>query len=68
MSRAVLTRRAEEDLVEIWSYIADENPAAADRLLNEIDDACLTLAEAPRSGRGGRKLGVCAGQGKRLSV
>ena len=45
------TDQAEEDLIDIWSYISDDNTDAADRLLDEIDEICDTLAEAPHAGR-----------------
>ncbi len=45
------TARAEDDLVEIWLYIAADNPDAADRLLEEIDRKCLLLAANPLLGR-----------------
>jgi len=45
------TARAEDDLVDIWIYIARDNPDAADRLLEEIDRKCVLLAENPRLGR-----------------
>lgn len=44
-------QRAEEDLIEIWCYIARDNERAADRLLAEIERACATLADAPTLGR-----------------
>jgi len=50
-NRVQRTEQAELDLVEIWSYIADDNPDAADRLLAEIDEVCATLADAPHAGR-----------------
>ncbi|BAY72832.1 hypothetical protein NIES23_56600 (plasmid) [Trichormus variabilis NIES-23] len=34
MGRLIRTAKAEEDLIEIWMYIAVENPEAADRLLD----------------------------------
>ena len=38
MSGTVTRRpRAESDLVEIWSFIADENELAADRVLAKIE-------------------------------
>jgi toxin ParE1/3/4 len=43
------TDRAEQDLVEIWLYVAQDNTRAADRLLNAIDDACGRLAKYPQS-------------------
>jgi plasmid stabilization system protein ParE len=45
------TARAEDDLVDIWLYIAADNPDAADRLLEEIDRKCLLLASNPLLGR-----------------
>ena len=51
MAAVLRTRQAEEDLLEIWDYIADDNPIAADDLLDEIDAACTTLAENPNAGR-----------------
>ncbi len=45
------TAKAEEDLVDIWIYIAHDNPDAADRLLEEIDRKFVLLAENPRLGR-----------------
>jgi toxin ParE1/3/4 len=44
------TAQAEEDLIELWLYIAQDNPGAADRLLDEIEDKCLLLAANPRLG------------------
>lgn len=43
--------RAADDLVDIWTHIARDNPAAADRLLDRIDQKCSTLAEYPFMGR-----------------
>jgi toxin ParE1/3/4 len=31
------TAQAEEDLIELWLYIAQENPNAADRVLTDIE-------------------------------
>ncbi len=56
MPRVLRTSKAEEDLLEIWSYIADDNPAAADTLLDDIDAACRTLAANPVSGRAREEL------------
>ena len=44
------TAQAEEDLIDIWLYIAQDNPAAADRLLDKIDGKILLLAEQPAIG------------------
>ena len=43
---------AEQDLDEIWSYVAeDANPTTADRLMDAIVDRFELLAEQPRMGR-----------------
>ena len=48
---------AEEDLIAIWSYIAADNPAAADRLLDRIDAALQFLAGNPHAGPARPELG-----------
>ena len=50
MAQVLRSSRADVDLFEIWSYIAEDNIAAADRLLDEIDAACQRLAENPMAG------------------
>ena len=42
--------RAELDLIEIWSYIAKDDPRAADSQLDRINSACQLLAENPEGG------------------
>lgn len=44
------TAQAEEDLIDIWVYISQDNPAAADDLLDEIDGKCALLAANPYMG------------------
>jgi toxin ParE1/3/4 len=51
MTRVVLTDAARQDQLEIWLYIAADNPDAADRLLDEIDRTLRLLAGAPGLGR-----------------
>ena len=48
--RLTRTALAEEDLIDIWRTIAEENPQAADQVLDRIDTACLRLAEHPQIG------------------
>lgn len=50
MTRVTHTRQARQDLFSIWSYIAEDSPAAADRLLDAIDEKCALLADHPRLG------------------
>ena len=44
------TARADEDLIDIWLYIAAENPAAADKLIRAIEGRWRQLADHPLSG------------------
>lgn len=45
------TPRARLDLVEVWSYIADDNETAADQVLRRIDSVLSMLADTPLAGR-----------------
>ena len=56
MSRYRLTSKAVADLSEIWSYIARDNVAAADRVETAIYSACSFIAEHPFSGHVRRDL------------
>jgi toxin ParE1/3/4 len=47
MGRVFVTYRAESDLLEIWNYIAQDNPTAASRQLREITASCARLADYP---------------------
>jgi antitoxin ParD1/3/4 len=50
MSAYALTPLAKADIFNIWSYIADDNVDAADRVEQAIYDACALMAEAPLRG------------------
>ncbi|MBO9100950.1 MULTISPECIES: type II toxin-antitoxin system RelE/ParE family toxin [unclassified Rhizobium] len=50
MHSIVRTDRADEDLIEIWSYIAADNTIAADRVLDAIEARWDNLARHPYSG------------------
>ena len=50
MNRYILAPEARDDLQEIWCYIAMDNPAAADRLEEDIYAACEKLAVQPHLG------------------
>ena len=45
-----LSPEATDDLQEIWVYIANDNPIAADKLEDDIYSACELLAKNPRLG------------------
>lgn len=44
------TAQAEEDLIDIWLYIAHDDVRAADRVLDEIEKTCSLLADQPGLG------------------
>lgn len=50
-ARLKLSGPARADLLEIWLYIAEDNPGAADRLLERIHRRCEALARMPKLGR-----------------
>jgi plasmid stabilization system protein ParE len=50
MSIYVLTPLAKADIFDIWSYIAEDSEAAANRVEQAIYDACTFVANAPSSG------------------
>jgi plasmid stabilization system protein ParE len=43
--------RAETDLLDIWSYIAQDSPANADRMLNRIGETMNRLVAMPLMGQ-----------------
>jgi toxin ParE1/3/4 len=49
--RLLRTPAAERDLIDIWTYIATDNPDAADRLLDAIGERIRHLLDQPRMGR-----------------
>jgi len=51
MPRIVKSRLSREDYLEIWLYVARDNPAAADRLVQQFDRHLDTLSLAPMIGR-----------------
>ena len=46
-----LTPQAAADLYDIWTYIASDNPAAADRVESAIYEACAFIAGGPMRGQ-----------------
>ena len=52
MAHEIVRRpQAKLDLIEIWGFIADDNEAAADRMLDRIDDVLGMLRDRPLAGR-----------------
>ena len=50
MSDYALTALAKTDIFQIWSYIAEHNENAANRVEHAIYDACAFLADSPLRG------------------
>jgi toxin ParE1/3/4 len=46
-----LRPRAQDDLIEIWTYIAEDDETQADALLGSIDQKLQLLAKRPLIGR-----------------
>lgn len=56
MPRVIRSPRAQEDLIGIWAYIAQDNPAAADGQLRKIGETLRLLARSPLLGEEQPKL------------
>jgi len=50
------TPQAVADLFDIWSFIAQDKPAAADRVEEAVLRACDFLADSPMAGRVRKEL------------
>jgi len=50
MLQVCFTRAAREDLIAIWTHIAEDDAAAADRVLDRLDEAASHLADNPQIG------------------
>ena len=61
MGRVIRTGRAEQDLLDIWRYIARDNYQAADRFLDKLDQAFQTLSSSPKMGRNRSKDSLVPG-------
>jgi toxin ParE1/3/4 len=42
--------KAEADLIDIWLYVAEDQPVNADRLLDRLNETAMLLAETPDMG------------------
>lgn len=56
MSRYLVTEQAENDIIEIASYIATDNPGAAQRFVSDAYDTFARLARHPGMGHSRRDL------------
>ena len=55
--RLVFTERAQADLLEAWLYIAEDNLAAADRVLDTLEQESKVLLMQPLMRRARPELG-----------
>lgn len=51
MERVYFTQSAQTDLLEAWQFIAEENAAAADRVLEVIEYEIKVLSDQPLIGK-----------------
>jgi toxin ParE1/3/4 len=58
LSRIVRSARALRDAEEIWGYITNDDPAAAIRQIERIDEKLRFLASAPPAGTRRSELGM----------
>jgi toxin ParE1/3/4 len=50
MLTLIKSPKSEADLIDIWLYVAEDQPVNADRLLDRLHDAVMLLAETPNMG------------------
>ena len=51
MNRYTVAPQAEDDLLDVWTFVAHGNPGAADRLIDTFYNQFRTLAKQPGMGR-----------------
>jgi toxin ParE1/3/4 len=56
MARIIRSPEAETDALEIWTYIAEDNPTAADRLLARFNRTIHSVAAQPKIGKSVEEL------------
>ena len=49
--KLVIADQAQEDLLDIWLYIANDSPLAANNVLDLLHEKCLALCATPELGR-----------------
>ncbi len=47
----LISPQAEQDLVDIWLYIANDSPSNVDHFLDYLNEQAQHLVEFPKSGR-----------------
>ena len=59
MTQLIISTAADQDLLEVWLYIAEDNIVNADRFLDKFNEKALKLAEF--SGMGVDRSGLSEG-------
>ncbi len=57
MPQVIISPEAESDLLDIWLYIAEDNPINADKFIDKLNDKAILIAEFKESGRARPELG-----------
>jgi plasmid stabilization system protein ParE len=57
MHRLVFTEQAQADLLEAWLFIAEDNPAATDKVLDTLEQKAKLLFLQPLMGRARPEFG-----------
>ena len=47
----IISEQATHDLEDIWLYIANDSPQAADKFLDSVLEQCLLFCSSPEMGR-----------------
>lgn len=56
MPKILKKPKAEEDLLKIWEYIAEDSPKRADQFLDKLGNTLKMLAQFPEIGRSREEL------------
>lgn len=56
MGRVITNAAAEADAEDIWRWVANDSPRAADGLVMRFDDVAALLADRPQMGRSREEL------------
>ena len=51
MAQVIRAQQAEQDLLAIWGFIAQDNYEAADHFLDKLENVFRALSDSPKMGR-----------------
>jgi toxin ParE1/3/4 len=58
MRKIIKSPLAWQDQIDIWNFIAQNNPVAADKVISKLDKICFKLLEYPELGMLHEELGT----------